>query len=294
MWELFVILHIIMEDLKNKRIGRIRSLLDGLNQKLEENSDVVAFFVYGSFSDKTDHEPTEYSDVDLEIVTTDKSYKEFIANFKTWFETNFETILIETHVAHLQKVLVTNDFITLEFHISHLSEFDEIDKRLINYFPNGYTLKFDKSNSLEDKIKKSIHPYQDKSLQQRLDELNSSFWFFIQGTSPYIERKEFWFGAAGYWAWLFGILCKVLRMYYDKEVAQNNPMKHIEQDLSEEIIQRIQPLRNLETPQDLKEKMKLLIEIYSEYVHKISQKENLTYDDHIENTVKKYVKQYLD
>lgn len=276
------------------RVKRIKDLLSNLKGKLELRGEVIAFIVYGSFSDSTANEPTKYSDVDVEIVVKDEEYEKFLSNFRVWFETNFEPILIETSVEHLQKIFVTKDFVDLQFHLSQLKEFDEIEKRLINYFPNGYTILFDKSGILENKIQSSLKLFQEKTPQQKFDELNNAFWYFVQGTSPYIERREYWFGAAGYWAWLYFILCKILRMYFKKEVAENNPMKQIEQDLNEEIIQRTQPLRNLETPQDLKEKMQLLISVYSEYANKISTEQNLKYDSNIENAVKQQIKQYLE
>lgn len=282
-----------MESSLEERIIRIKDLINQLKRKLEEQNQVISFIVYGSFSDNTDHQPTKYSDVDVEIIVENEIYREFLDKFRTWFENNFEPVLIETHVGHLQKIFVTQDFLDLQFHISKLEDFDSIDERPINYFPNGYSILFDKSNSLENRIKNSLKPSSEESPQQRLDDLNNSFWYFIQGTAPYIERKEYWFGAAGYWAWLYVILCKLLRIYFDKEAAENNPMKHLEQDLDEEIIAKIQPLRNLETIEDLKGKMQLLIDIYAEYIRKTAEKLKLIYNDNVENRVVEQIKQYL-
>ena len=71
-------------------------------------------------------------------------------------------------------------------------------------------------------------------------------------------------------------------------------MKFLEKDLPPEIISRIQPLRNLETTDDLKDKMKLVVSIYSEFAQKIATEQNLTYDQNIENSVKEYISQYIE
>jgi len=52
----------------SKRLERIRKLIKSLRDKTYSQEEVLAFIVYGSFSETSDHEPTEYSDVDLEIV----------------------------------------------------------------------------------------------------------------------------------------------------------------------------------------------------------------------------------
>ncbi len=275
-----------------EKVNLATKLIDDLRQELEKEDAVVAFIVYGSYSDKSGHPPTEYSDVDLEIVVKDKTYEDFLKNFRDWFEKKFEPVLLETSVSHLNKILLTEDFLDLQFHISKLSDFEDIAKRELNYFPSGYTIFFDKSNSLEEKIKSSFKPTEEKTPQEKFDKLNNSFWYFVQGTSPYLKRKEYWFGAAGYWAWMYVILCKLLRMYYKKEVDYN-PMKHIEMALDSEVIEKIQPLRNLETPKELKTKMQLLIEIYTEYAHKINKESNLNYDSKLETEVKEHIRQYL-
>ncbi|MBU1256060.1 aminoglycoside 6-adenylyltransferase, partial [Patescibacteria group bacterium] len=207
-------------------------------------------------------------------------------------EKELEPILIDTSVSHLQKIFVTNDFINLEFHISIASDFDHIDKRDLNYFPNGYSILFDKSGLLNNKIVNSIQPSQDISQQEKFDKLNNSFWFFVQSTAPFIERGEYWFAAAGYWVWMYVKLCTLLRMYSNTEVSYN-PMKHIEEILNPEIITEIQPLRNLENPSDLKNKMRLLINIYSKYAKKTANLNSLTYTSKQENKVKEYVNKYL-
>lgn len=282
-----------MDQLESDRVSRVKNLISGLKFKLEALDEVVGLIIYGSFSENTPHQPTKHSDVDMEIVLNDKAYEEFINNFRGWFETNFEPVLIETKVSTLQKIFVTRDFVDLQFHISKLSDFDEIDKRLMNYFPNGYTIYFDKTNSLQIKIDTSVKPGKEITRQQKFDRLNNGFWYFIQGTAPYVEKGQFWFGAAGYWAWMYVALCKLLRMYYKKDVLENNPMKFLERDLDPEIISRIQPLRNLETPDDLKSKMQLLILLYSEFAKKISESDHLIYDQNIEDLVKQHVGQYL-
>ena len=283
-----------MDDGTNKRITRVKKLNEDLRTKLEEQSEVLGVIIYGSFSENTPHQPTKHSDVDMEIVLKDEDYKKFLDNFRKWFETNFEPVLIETRVSALQKIFVTKDFVDLQFHVSKLSEFDEIDKRVMNYFHNGFTIYFDKTNSLQQKIDESIKPASEISLQQKFDKLNNGFWYFVQGTSAYIEKGQFWFGASGYWAWIYVALCKLLRIYYKKDVLENNPMKFLEKDLSPEIISRIQPLRNLETIDDLKDKMKLVVSIYSEFAQKIAKEENLNYDQNIENSVKEYISQYIE
>lgn len=282
-----------MEIPTKNRISRIKNLINKLSERLKQQDKVIGFIVYGSFSDDTKHKPTKYSDVDVEIVIKNEVYKEYLNEFRGWFENNFEPVLIETHVAHLQKIFVTNDFVDLQFHISKSDDFDRIEERSMNYFPNGYSILFDKSNSLEGKIKKSLKPASKKSSQQKFDELNNSFWYFILGATPFIKRKEYWSGGAAYWAWLYVFLCKLLRIYYGKEIAENNPMKHIEQDLGKEIIKEIQPLRNLEKPEDIKEKTWLLIKIYTKYARKTSQKLGLTYNRTIEDGVVEQIKQYL-
>ena len=283
-----------MEQTEDKRVSRVRKLILGLREKLETIDEVLGLIIYGSFSENTPHQPSKYSDVDMEIVLKDKAYDSFLNNFRTWFETNFEPVLIETRVQALQKIFVTKDFVDLQFHISKLGDFDEINKRPMNYFPNGYTLYFDKTGLLQKKITISIKPAKEASRQQKFDRLNNGFWYFVQGTAPYIKKGQFWFGAAGYWAWLYVAFCKLLRMYYKKDVLENNPMKFIEKDLDSEVISRIQPLRNLETENDLKSKMQLLISLYSEYAKKISKRDNLTYDQNIEDIVKQHVSQYLE
>lgn len=276
----------------SERIGRIQKLIKSLQDKTYSQEEVLAFIVYGSFSKASDHEPTEYSDVDLEIVVRDENYKDYLNNFRSWFESNFEPVLIETKVGHLEKIFVTNDFVDLQFHITPLSDFDRIEKRAINYFPNGYTLSFDKTDLLDNKIKASVKPKQQKTLQQKFDELNNAFWYFVLGIPPYFERKEYWFAAAGYWAWLYVALCKLLRMYYKKEV-EYNPMKHIEQALNNDVVERIQPLRNLETVEQMKSKMNLLMDIFSEYSHKLVKEDALDYNPEIEVKVRKRVKPIL-
>jgi predicted nucleotidyltransferase len=282
-----------MKSSLENRIDRVKGLINKLNELLEQHDQVIGFIVYGSFSDNTGHKPTKYSDVDLEIIVKDEAYKDFLGKFRGWFESNFEPVLIETHVTHLQKIFVTNDFIDLQFHISKIEDFERIEERSLDYFPNGYSILFDKSNALEGKIKSSLAPALEKTPQQKFDELNSSFWYFIQGTTPFIKRKEYWFCAAGYWAWLYVILCKLLRMYFGKEVKEDSPIKHIEQDLDKEILKKIQPLKNLETPQDLKAKTQLLINIYIEYANKVSEKYKLNYTPNVEKLVLMQIKQYL-
>ena len=276
----------------SKRLGRIRKLIKSLQDKTYSQDEVLAFIVYGSFSESSGHEPTEYSDVDLEIVVKDKNYKDYLNNFRSWFESNFEPVLIETKVGHLEKIFVTNDFVDLQFHITPLSDFDRIEKRAISYFPSGYTLSFDKTRQLDSKINASIKPKQLKTLQQKFDELNSAFWYFVLGIPPYFERREYWFAAAGYWAWLYVALCKLLRMYYKKEV-EYNPMKHIEQALNKDVVEKIQPLRNLETVDQMKHKMKLLMDIFSEYAHKLVKQEGLDYNPEIEEKVRNKVEPIL-
>ena len=122
--------------------------------------------------------------------------------------------------------------------------------------------------------------------------MNSAFWYFIQGTAPFIARGEYWFASAGYWAWLNTALCKLIRMYYKKDV-EYNPMKHIEKALDKEVISELQPLRNLETVEDLKKKMRLLMDIYNKYAQKISKEQNLSYNKDVGVKVKEYTKQFL-
>lgn len=275
------------------KINHAMKLIDELKKKLEKEDAVVSFIVYGSYSDKSDHPPTEYSDVDFEIVAKDDKYKKFLDNFRGWFENKFEPVLLETSVSHLNKIFLTEDFLDLQFYISRLSEFDSLEKRELDYFPSGYKILFDKSNSIEEKIQFSLKPAEEKTPQEKFDRLNNSFWYFVQGTSPYLKRKEYWFAASGYWFWLYMILCKLLRMYYKKEVDYN-PMKHIEKALGAEVIERIQPLRNLQTPEELKTKMRMLTDIYTDYAHKISKELNLKYNTNLEARVKEYIKQYLE
>lgn len=282
-----------MDPALEKRINRIKALKDSLHSKLQEHEHVIGLIVYGSFSDDTDHQPTKYSDLDLEIIVDNVAFKDFLKDFKHWFEENFEPILIETRVAHLNKIFVTHDFVDLQFHISKLEEFDRIDERPINYFPNGYSLIFDKSDSIQAKINEYVEPISKKTEQQKFDELNSSFWYFVQGITTYIERQEYWFCAASCWAWLYVILGKLLRIYFEKEIGENNPFKHFEHDLEPEIVQKIQHLRNLETPNDIKAKMQALIDIYMEYIRKVAEKKGLIYDTHVEIEVIKHVEQYL-
>ena len=142
----------------SERLERIRKLIKSLQDKTYSQGEVLAFIVYGSFSEASDHKPTEYSDVDLEIVVKDENCKDYLNNFRSWFESNFEPVLIETSVGYLEKIFVTNDFVDLQFHITPLSDFDRIENRAINYFPNGYTLSFDKTSLLDNKIKASIKP----------------------------------------------------------------------------------------------------------------------------------------
>ncbi|KKT97389.1 MAG: hypothetical protein UX00_C0011G0001, partial [Microgenomates group bacterium GW2011_GWB1_45_17] len=52
----------------SERLERIRKLIKSLQDKTYSQGEVLAFIVYGSFSEASDHKPTEYSDVDLEIV----------------------------------------------------------------------------------------------------------------------------------------------------------------------------------------------------------------------------------
>ena len=276
----------------SERLERIRKLIKSLQDKTYSQGEVLAFIVYGSFSEASDHKPTEYSDVDLEIVVKDENCKDYLNNFRSWFESNFEPVLIETSVGYLEKIFVTNDFVDLQFHITPLSDFDRIENRAINYFPNGYTLSFDKTSLLDNKIKASIKPKQQKTSQQKFDEINNAFWYFVLGIPPYFERKEYWFAAAGYWAWLYVALCKLLRVYYKKEV-EYNPMKHIEQALDNDVIERIQPLRNLETVDEMKHKMNMLIDIFSEYTHKLVKQEALDYNPEIEEKVKNRIKSIL-
>ena len=179
-----------------------------------------------------------------------------------------------------------------QFHISKFSDLDNIDDREINYFINSYDVIFDKTGSVVNKIEDSVKPISEIDIYDKLNKLNNSFWYFVQGTAPFIKRREYWFAAAGYWAWLFIYLCKLLRIYYDKEV-QYNPMKHIETALPKDIIHRIEPLRNLEKDKDLKEKMNLIIQIYSEYIKKVYTKNKIKYNTEIENLVRKQIKQYL-
>ena len=276
----------------SERLERIRKLIKSLQDKTYSQGEVLAFIVYGSFSEASDHKPTEYSDVDLEIVVKDENCKDYLNNFRSWFESNFEPVLIETSVGYLEKIFVTNDFVDLQFHITPLSDFDRIENRAINYFHNGYTLSFDKTSLLDNKIKASIKPKQQKTSQQKFDEINNAFWYFVLGIPPYFERKEYWFAAAGYWAWLYVALCKLLRVYYKKEV-EYNPMKHIEQALDNDVIERIQPLRNLETVDEMKHKMNMLIDIFSEYTHKLIKQEALDYNPEIEEKVKNRIKSIL-
>jgi len=274
------------------RITQIRNQISDLSSKLIQVDSVLSVIIYGSFSEASDHQPTKYSDVDLEIVVKDHDYNDFIENFRDYFEKNVDKILIETSVSYLQKVFVTYDFVDWQFHISKLSDFDNIDKREINYFPNGYRILFDKSCSIFKKIQDSTKPVSEIKLNDKLNRLNNAFWYFVQGTSPFIKRKEYWFAAAGYWAWLFNCLCKLLRIYYDKEVEYNS-MKHIETALPTEIINKIKPLRNLEKPRDLKDKMNLIIKIFSEYIKMTYDKNDIKYDSEVENLVRKQIKKYL-
>ena len=92
-----------MDDGTNKRITRVKKLIEDLRTKLEEQSEVLGVIIYGSFSENTPHQPTKHSDVDMEIVLKDEDYKKFLDNFRKWFETNFEPVLIETRVSALQK-----------------------------------------------------------------------------------------------------------------------------------------------------------------------------------------------
>jgi predicted nucleotidyltransferase len=276
----------------NDKISHARSLIENLEKELKKENAVLAFIVYGSYSDKNDHQPTGYSDVDLEIIVKDEAYKQFLKNFRSWFEEKFEPVLLETSVSHLNKIFLTKDFLDLQFYISKLSEFDNLEERELNYFPSGYTIHFDKTDTLDEKIKSSLQPFEELLLQVRFNKLNNAFWYFVQGTTPYLRRREYWFAAAGYWAWLYVILCKIIRIYYGKEV-EDNPMKHIEQALPNEIIDKIQPLRNLETPDELKTKMQLLVDIYSEYAQKISKEHQLNYNTKLETEVREYIKQYL-
>lgn len=282
-----------MEEKLQQRTARVNKLIEDLKLKLETLEEVVTFIVYGSYSESTDHQPTLYSDVDLEIIVKDENYEKYLENFKAWFESNFEPVLIETRLGHLEKIFVTSDFVDLQFHITRLSDMDRINSRQLNYFPNGYSILFDKTNIIEQKIQNSLQPKRDKTDQQKFDELNSSFWYFVQGTAPYITRGEYWFGASGYWVWLYFLLTRAIRIYYHKEVAENNPLKHIEKDLPEEVLKEIQPLRNLETVNDLKNKMKLLIDVYSRYAQKINQENDLSYDPKIEDSVRVQVAHYL-
>jgi hypothetical protein len=275
------------------RVSSIKDQIKKFSDKLNELDEVLSLIVYGSFSEASDHLPTKYSDVDLEIVVEDASFDNFIQNFKPLFEQNAGKVLIDTSVSHLQKIYVTYDFVDWQFHISRISDFDNIDKREMNYFPNGYTIVFDKSDSISNRIQNSIKPDIEVKIEDKLNKLNNAFWYFVQGTSPFIERGEHWFAAAGYWAWLFNSLCTLLRIHYEKEVKYN-PMKHIETALPNEVIKRIEPLRNLEKQQDLKDKMNLIIDVFSEYIKLTYDKNTVVYDFEIENLVKKQVRQYLD
>jgi len=70
-------------------------------------------------------------------------------------------------------------------------------------------------------------------------------------------------------------------------------MKHIEKALDKEVISELQPLRNLETVEDLKKKMRLLMDIYNKYAQKISKEQNLSYNKDVGVKVKEYTKQFL-
>ena len=70
-------------------------------------------------------------------------------------------------------------------------------------------------------------------------------------------------------------------------------MKHIEQALDNDVIERIQPLRNLETVDEMKHKMNMLIDIFSEYTHKLIKQEALDYNPEIEEKVKNRIKSIL-
>ena len=54
-----------MDSALEKRLTRIRNLIDRLAKKTKKDKSVIAFVVSGSFSEASDHEPTIYSDVDL-------------------------------------------------------------------------------------------------------------------------------------------------------------------------------------------------------------------------------------
>lgn len=276
-----------------KRINRIQALISKLQSKTKKQEEVLGFIVYGSFSKASDHEPNEFSDVDLEIVVKDDAYAKYLENFRSWFEENFEPVLIETSVSHLNKILVTKDFVDLQLKITPFSDFDRIDKRELNYFPNGYDLAFDKTGILESKIKSSLEPTEEIPTEERISKFNTKFWYFVAGIPPYFEREEWWFAAAGYWAWLYVALCKLLRMCYGKNV-EYNPMKHIEQVLPKAVLDQIQPLRNLETPKELKSKMKRLIEIYSKHIRMLYKKNSLAYDPSVENAVLARVAGFLE
>jgi predicted nucleotidyltransferase len=276
----------------SKRIERIQELIKSLQTKTFAQEEVLAFIVYGSFSESSDHKPTKFSDVDLEIVVKAENYNEYLNKFRSWFETNFETVLIETSVGHLEKIFVTQDFVDLQFHISQLSDFNNIEKREMNYFPNGYTLSFDKTGKLDVKIKASLKLKVKKTPQQRFDELNNAFWYFALGIPPFFERKEYWYAASCYWAWLYSNLCKLLRMYYKVE-SKSNPFKHIEEALNKDVIEQIQPLRNLETTDLMKQKMNFLMDLFTEYAHRIADENSLIYHPEIGEKVRRKIKPFL-
>ena len=50
------------------KVEKIKKYLLKMNKLLEKEDSVLAFIIYGSYSTKSDHQPTELSDVDLEIV----------------------------------------------------------------------------------------------------------------------------------------------------------------------------------------------------------------------------------
>jgi predicted nucleotidyltransferase len=280
-----------MSKTSSKRIERVRNLLADIKEKVASQEDVLALIIYGSFSGQSDHKPTEYSDIDLEIAVKDEKIEKYLENFRSWFEKNIEPVLIETSVGHIEKIIVTKDFVDLQFTITPFEDFDRIDKREINYFVNGYEIVFDRTGKLKNKIEKSLQ-LKETSLQNKFDKLNNKFWYFIQGITPYLKRSEYWYVASSLWHWSYEPLVSIIRLNFAKE-TEYNQHKHLERTMTKKVLDEIEPLRNMEKNDDIKNKLMLLIKLYKKYAKLYTQKNFLVYDENIERRVLARVKEFI-
>lgn len=255
-----------------------KTIISGLTEEFNKNPSITAFTLVGSQAREDVYKATEYSDMEAYVITKDEDVDKVEQQLPDLVRKFGDVLFSFKH--QIGFVAVYKDLFRLELPVIKQSRIESLFSR-----PKAQVVKvlIDRTNGELEKVL-SNRP-ETTNYAELFEDKTINFWYWQMLAVQYFKKGEFYNTRA-----VLGInssaLIKLFELLNDPNTLDLETNKRIEQFLTEEqqsILRQTSPAYD---PEQIKQALYDIMDIFSNAVKAIKDKYNYSYDESLEGKIK--------